>query len=111
MLQHPLLLPHPLRKRARAALLQLLAQAARLVRPGGRLVYATCSLLTQENESVAAAFDAEQRQFAALPAAQVLTGLKLARAHDLCTTDGRYLRLWPHLHDTDGFFAAVWQRR
>ena len=35
----------------------------------------------------------------------------LADAAALCTPDGAFLRLWPHRHGTDGFFAAVWQRR
>ncbi|QXL84845.1 RsmB/NOP family class I SAM-dependent RNA methyltransferase [Comamonas sp. NLF-1-9] len=92
----------------------ILESAARLVKPGGRLVYATCSLLAEENEAIAEAFGARQRDFAPLPAGQVLADLKLQQAASLCAggEDGqRYLRLWPHRHQTDGFFAAVWQRR
>ena len=87
----------------------ILASASRLVKPGGRLVYATCSLLQAENEAIADAFTAEQRgAFTVLPAAEAL-----ARGHvdDAPTlVDGDHLRLWPHRHHTDGFFAAVWER-
>ncbi|MEO7853211.1 MAG: RsmB/NOP family class I SAM-dependent RNA methyltransferase [Rubrivivax sp.] len=88
----------------------ILDSAARLVKPGGRLVYATCSLLRTENEVVAQQFDASHgERFEPLDAAQLLQQVQVASADDLCR-DG-YLRLWPHLHGTDGFFAAVWQRR
>ena len=88
----------------------ILASAARLVKPGGRLVYATCSLLEEENEAIAEAFGAANaEQFEVLPAATAL-----ARAHvddAAALVRGDFLRLWPHRHGTDGFFAAVWQRR
>lgn len=88
----------------------ILASAARLLKPGGRLVYATCSLLQAENEVIVDAFDAERGgDFTALSVSELLGGLKVDRAADLDST-GR-LRLWPHRHETDGFFAAVWQRR
>ncbi len=86
----------------------ILASAARLVKSGGRLVYATCSVLPEENEAIAQAFSAAHPNFVPLSAADTLTELKVANAGSLCTTDGLYLRLWPHLHATDGFFAAVW---
>ncbi|WP_019373327.1 RsmB/NOP family class I SAM-dependent RNA methyltransferase, partial [Melaminivora alkalimesophila] len=95
----------------------ILASAARLVKPGGRLVYATCSLLPDENEAIARAFDAEQREFSPVSAAGLLTQARVAAAQGLTsqaqdsTQDGRFLRLWPHRHGMDGFFAAVWQRR
>ncbi|PPE68626.1 RsmB/NOP family class I SAM-dependent RNA methyltransferase [Caldimonas thermodepolymerans] len=87
----------------------ILASAARLVKPGGRLIYATCSLLEDENERIAEAFAESHRDFAPLPAAAVLEQAKVADAQQLVT--GPYLRLWPHRHATDGFFAAVWERR
>lgn len=90
---------------------EILAQAAPLVRPGGRLVYGTCSLLVRENEAVAAAFGTAHPDFEADPAVAILAGLKVADAASLCTADGMHLRLWPHRHGTDGFFAAVWRRR
>ena len=86
----------------------ILASAARLVKSGGRLVYATCSVLPEENEAIAQAFSAAHPNFVPLSAADTLTELKVANAGNLCTTDGLYLRLWPHIHATDGFFAAVW---
>jgi len=92
----------------------ILASAARLVKSGGRLVYATCSLLPQENEEIAGAFGAAHPDFEPLPAGELLVQLKVPGAASLCSggEDGqRYLRLWPHRHGTDGFFAAVWQRR
>ncbi len=87
----------------------ILASAARLVKPGGRLVYATCSLLDAENEVIAQAWLASQRDFVALPALEVLERQKVSAAGDLVR--GNYLRLWPHRHATDGFFAALWERR
>ena len=88
----------------------ILAGAARLLKPGGRLVYATCSLLAAENEVIAQAFtDQRSADFELLPAQTVLEAARVARAADLVS--GSYLRLWPHRHQTDGFFAAVWQRR
>ncbi len=88
----------------------ILASAARLLKPGGRLVYATCSLLASENEGIAEAFTAENAaQFELLPAEQALEAAHVQRASEL--VQGPYLRLWPHRHGTDGFFAAVWTRR
>lgn len=92
----------------------ILQSASRMVKSGGRLVYATCSILPQENEAIAAAFAAANPDFVALPAGEVLAGLKVENAPSLCAggEDGQlYLRLWPHKHDTDGFFAAVWQKK
>lgn len=88
----------------------ILASASRLPKSGGRLVYATCSLLTAENEEIVAAFDAEHgRDFVRLDAAELLREQGVERADEL--VQDRCLRLWPHRHRTDGFFAAVWQRR
>ncbi len=87
----------------------ILASAARLLKPGGRLVYATCSLLRDENEAVVDAFSASNDAFVPLPAAQALAQAHVERAAELVSGD--HLRLWPHRHGTDGFFAAVWQRR
>ncbi len=86
----------------------ILQSAARLLKPGGRLVYATCSLLKEENEHIAEAFTAANPGFHLLQAAEVLTQAGVENAPKLCS--GAFLRLWPHQHQTDGFFAAVWQK-
>jgi 16S rRNA (cytosine967-C5)-methyltransferase len=89
----------------------ILQSASRLLKPGGRLVYATCSLLPQENEEIAKAFTRANKEFSPLPAAEILSNLKVAGAASLCSGGeggGDYLRLWPHRHRTDGFFAAIW---
>ncbi|HJV63585.1 MAG TPA: RsmB/NOP family class I SAM-dependent RNA methyltransferase [Albitalea sp.] len=88
----------------------ILASAARLVKPGGRLVYATCSLLEEEDEAIARAFtEAHAREFAVLPALQALEKAHVGAAGTLVRDE--FLRLWPHRHGTDGFFAAAWERR
>lgn len=88
----------------------ILASAARLLKPGGRLVYATCSLLEEENEAVADAFTAAHpRDFVPLDAAECLEKAGVEQAQSLSRA-GK-LRLWPHLHGTDGFFAAIWQKK
>jgi 16S rRNA C967 or C1407 C5-methylase (RsmB/RsmF family) len=86
----------------------ILASAARLLKPGGRLVYATCSLLPEENEQIAQAFSVAHPNFKPLPVKDLLTELDVDQASTLCTADDLYLRLWPHCHATDGFFAAAW---
>jgi 16S rRNA (cytosine967-C5)-methyltransferase len=88
----------------------ILASAARLLKPGGRLVYATCSLLKAENEEVAQAFTmGHAADFEPLPALQALEAARVE--NPVALVAGPFLRLWPHVHRTDGFFAAVWQRR
>jgi len=82
----------------------ILAAAATLVKPGGRLVYATCSVLPEENEAIVAQFLAAHPQFAAGNAAA-----DLARANIALDT-GPTLVLLPHRHGCDGFFAAVLER-
>jgi 16S rRNA (cytosine967-C5)-methyltransferase len=96
----------------------ILASAARLIKPGGRLVYATCSVLTAENEDIAAAFSAAHPDFVPLDVGAELERLKVPQAASLCSgnvadgaTGTAYLRLWPHAHHTDGFFAAAWTRK
>ena len=87
----------------------IIAAAARLVKPGGRLVYATCSVLAAEGEAVAGEFDAANAsQFARVPAAEALQRAHVAAADTLASGDD--LRLWTHRHATDGFFAALWER-
>ncbi|MBV8535748.1 MAG: RsmB/NOP family class I SAM-dependent RNA methyltransferase [Alphaproteobacteria bacterium] len=89
----------------RALQARILASAARLVKPGGRLIYVTCSLLPDENERQAEAFAASSG-FAPVPFARVW--------HDTvggdCPTSGPWLALSPARHGTDGFFVAVFER-
>ncbi len=82
---------------------RILASAARLVRPGGRLVYATCSLLIEENEAQVAAFLSGHPEFTIVPVADVAPEVT-GSAHPA------FLSLTPARHGTDGFFAAVMQR-
>ena len=92
---------------------EILQNAAKMLKSGGRLVYATCSLLPQENEAVAEAFTASHGDFAALEVGKLLSEIKVEAAGNLCSggeSGQKYLRLWPHRHQTDGFFAAVWQK-
>ena len=85
--------------------LRILNAAAKLVKPGGRLVYATCSVLAEENEEVAAAFaQAAGGDFTALDCGELLAAQRIG------IDAGPQLRLWPHKHGTDGFFAAAFQR-
>jgi len=81
----------------------ILAAAARLVKPGGRLVYTTCSILEEENRGIVEDF-LRSAEFTLRPAGEVLekSGIRLQMKD--------YLELWPHLHGTDGFFAAVLER-
>ena len=83
---------------------RLLAAAAPLVKPGGRLVYATCSVLPAENEAVVEAFLTAHPGFALGDATA-----ELARA-GIALDAGRMLRLYPHRHGCDGFFAALLER-
>ncbi|OFZ72562.1 MAG: SAM-dependent methyltransferase [Betaproteobacteria bacterium RBG_16_64_9] len=83
----------------------ILASAARLVKPGGRLVYATCSLLAEENSRVVEDFLAAQPEWAIVPAGEALQQERIPLSM------GHYLELWSHLHGTDGFFAAVLRRK
>ena len=82
----------------------ILDSAAKMVRPGGRVVYATCSLLTAENDAIIEAFLASHPDFTLTPASEVLA------KHGIEMT-GDTLRLLPHLHNTDGFFAAVLDKK
>lgn len=82
----------------------ILARAAKLTKTGGRLIYATCSLLKDENETIAEAFLAANPDFKLVPANTVLS-------HQQIKLDtGDYLKLLPHLHGTDGFFAAIFEK-
>ncbi|TFW30499.1 RsmB/NOP family class I SAM-dependent RNA methyltransferase [Massilia horti] len=83
----------------------ILDGAARLLRSGGRLVYATCSLLNEENDVVVEQFLETHPDFQLVPMSQVLAEQKIPLEMD------KYLKLLPHKHETDGFFAAVLERK
>jgi 16S rRNA (cytosine967-C5)-methyltransferase len=82
----------------------ILASASRLLKKGGRLVYATCSILPEENQHIVQAFLACHPEFVLIPAGTVLQQQKIPMEM------GDYLELRPNLHATDGFFAAVLER-
>jgi len=84
---------------------RILASAARLVRPGGRLVYSTCSLLDEENGGIVRSFLAANPDFRLLDARDILR-----RQGADVPLDGEMMQLLPHRHGTDGFFAAAMQR-
>lgn len=83
----------------------ILSSAANLLKPGGRLVYATCSLLHEENQEIIEHFLSENSHFARLDCASVLS------KQNIPLDTGEYLQLSPVLHNTDGFFAAILERR
>jgi 16S rRNA (cytosine967-C5)-methyltransferase len=82
----------------------ILERAAKLTKAGGRLIYSTCSLLQEENEQIAEQFLAKHPEFKLLNAAEILS------SQQIVLDTGDYLKLLPHLHHTDGFFAAVFEK-
>ena len=84
----------------------LLRRYAEAVKPGGRLVYATCSLLSRENEGQVEAFLRERPDFAVVPAAGILQAAGI-----VVDMKSEFLELLPHRHGTDGFFGAVLARK
>jgi 16S rRNA (cytosine967-C5)-methyltransferase len=83
---------------------RILDRAAKLTKAGGRLIYSTCSLLSDENEQIADNFLATHTDFKLVNANEILSQQQI----NLDT--GKYLKLLPHLHHTDGFFAAVFEK-
>ncbi|MFZ1548568.1 MAG: RsmB/NOP family class I SAM-dependent RNA methyltransferase, partial [Candidatus Nitrotoga sp.] len=82
----------------------ILASASKLLKPGGRLVYTTCSFLPQENRAIVDAFLAGHPEFTLRPAGEILAQQKIPLEAEEC------LQLMPQLHCTDAFFAAVLER-
>jgi 16S rRNA (cytosine967-C5)-methyltransferase len=80
----------------------LLERFSTLVKPGGRLIYGTCSVLREENEAVVEDFLAHHPDFSVRPVTQEL-GPELGAK----VSQGPFLRLAPHTHGTDGFFGAI----
>jgi 16S rRNA (cytosine967-C5)-methyltransferase len=85
--------------------ISILHSAARLVKPGGRLVYATCSLLDEENDAIAEQFLAAHEDFHLVNMSAIMTEQKIDLHMDA------YLKMLPNVHHTDGFFAAVFERK
>ncbi len=86
---------------------EILDSAQRLVKPGGRLIYATCSLLLEEDEDQIANFLATHEDFTLVPIAAVWA----ETIGEACPARGETLRLSPARNGTDGFFVAVMERR
>ena len=84
---------------------RILESASRLVKPGGRLVYATCSILQEENEDVATSFPRAHPEY------ELLSCRELLAAQHIQVDCAEHLRLWPHRQGTDGFFAAAFRKR
>ena len=82
----------------------ILRAASAMVKPGGRVVYATCSLLAEENEAIVEDFLAVNPAFSLIDCDSVLA------QQNIVLRTGKYLRLTPHQHGTDGFFGAILQR-
>ena len=78
---------------------EILTSAAKMLRPGGRLVYSTCTVLERENLAVVRSFLKENREFCLKPFVSRAAG----------PTPG-YITLLPNLHNTDGFFVAKLER-
>lgn len=100
-------------ERLHALQLRILEQAVQLVKPGGRLVYVTCSMLSRENEATTEAFEAAHPGFRPVAIADLLSAPTLtdaARVRLSEVADGHRLRLSPASTNTDGFFAAVYER-
>jgi 16S rRNA (cytosine967-C5)-methyltransferase len=91
------------------------ARAAKLVKPGGRLVYVTCSMLRGENEATLDVFEEDHPSFSPVPVAEALSvpGITDAGREKLAelASGGHRLRLSPATAGTDGFFAAVYERQ
>ena len=100
-------------ERMHALQVQILDRASALVKPGGRLVFITCSMLRGENEASADAFEENHPEFAPVPIAEALNSPNLtdaARERLGAMAEGHRLRLSPASTGTDGFFAAVYER-
>jgi 16S rRNA (cytosine967-C5)-methyltransferase len=93
-----------------ATQLSVLTAAAKLVREGGYVVYATCSLMHSENEAVVEAFLAQHSDYVRLPAQQRLAEVGYVLPDSAFSEQGA-LQLRPDLHGMDGFYAVLLQRQ
>lgn len=85
---------------------ELLHTASLLVKPGGILVYSTCSLEAVENEERVFTFLKTHPQFVVENIGEVVQGFPSE-----CVTKGGFMQLLPHVHGGDGAFAAKLKRR
>ena len=85
---------------------EILREYSELVKPGGRLVYTTCTISREENEEVVSAFLEERKEFCLIPAAEVNQ-----EVFDKFMTEEGFFRSLPHVHGTDGFFGAVMRHK
>jgi len=84
----------------------LLISAARVLKEGGRLLYTTCSLLEEENEEVVDRFLSDSVHMTRLDMREMFPDMR----QDVFSDRGE-LRLWPHIHDCDGFYACLMEKR
>jgi 16S rRNA (cytosine967-C5)-methyltransferase len=89
---------------------RILSSAARLTKPGGRLIYVTCSLLPEENEDRVNALLARRDDYRIVPIATVWSETVTAIGGPECPESKDFLSLTPERHGTDGFFVAVLER-
>ncbi len=85
---------------------EIIREYSGLVKPGGRLVYATCTISREENEEVVLGFLEERNDFYFIPAAEMNPEI----FGKFTTVDG-FFRSMPHIHNTDGFFGVVMRRK
>jgi 16S rRNA (cytosine967-C5)-methyltransferase len=84
----------------------ILHSSVPLVKPGGRIVYATCTLLRQENEDVVEEFMKIHPEF------QLIEPVELSpKWNNGLVPPGSFFKLFPHIHGTDGFFCAVFEKK
>jgi 16S rRNA (cytosine967-C5)-methyltransferase len=84
----------------------ILHSSVPLVKPGGRIVYATCTLLRQENEDVVEEFMKIYPEF------QLIEPVELSpKWNNGLVPPGSFFKLFPHIHGTDGFFCAVFEKK
>jgi 16S rRNA (cytosine967-C5)-methyltransferase len=80
----------------------IISEYSRLVKPGGRLVYVTCTISKEENEEVVYGFLKENDNFTKVPAVSINAGI-FAKFMD----ENGFFKAMPHVHNTDGFFGAI----
>jgi 16S rRNA (cytosine967-C5)-methyltransferase len=85
---------------------EIICEYSRLVKPGGLLVYVTCTISREENEDVVYGFLKENDDFQKVPAVSINADIfsKLMDEHG-------FFKSMPHIHNTDGFFGAVMEKK